>query len=65
MSHSTSIVPIVLWGRNPPTHSISVVTCTYDQKTVISGSSDGQIGLWDLRLTKESGLKVYSDNLFI
>ena len=59
MSHSTSIVPIVLWGKTPPSHLISVVTCTYDQKTVITGTSDGQIGLWDLRHTKDAGLQVW------
>ena len=58
MSHSTAIVPIVLWGRSAPSHPITIVTCTYDQKTVITGTADGQIGLWDLRFTQTGGIKV-------
>eukprot|EP00794_Sanderia_malayensis_P009425 gene9425-10411_t len=63
MSYSTSIVPIVLWSGEAPSHSVSVVTCTYDQKTVITGTSDGQIGLWDLRHVQNDGLKIIPRNL--
>lgn len=58
MSNSTSIVPLVLWGKKPPAHTISVITCTFDQKTIVTGTVQGQIGLWDLRHTSDGGLKV-------
>eukprot|EP00795_Rhopilema_esculentum_P009331 gene9331-17032_t len=63
MSHSTSIVPLVLWGKSHPSHLVSVITCTYDQKTVVTGTSDGQIGLWDLRHTQDAGLRIIPRNL--
>jgi len=63
MSNSTSIVPFVLWGRRPPTHTVSVITCTYDQKTIVTGTIHGQIGLWDLRHVVNGGLKVIPRNL--
>lgn len=42
------IVPITLWGSQSPTHCISVVFLTADQKTVVTGCNDGQICLWDV-----------------
>ncbi|XP_047143877.1 WD repeat-containing protein 7 isoform X1 [Hydra vulgaris] len=63
MSNSTTIVPLVLWGKKPPIHSINVITCSYDQKTIITGTLHGQIGLWDLRHTKDGGLKIIPRNL--
>lgn len=63
MSNSTSIVPLVLWGRKTPAHTISCITCTYDQKTIITGTTQGQLGVWDLRHTKKSGLKIVPRNL--
>ncbi|XP_057311095.1 WD repeat-containing protein 7-like isoform X1 [Hydractinia symbiolongicarpus] len=63
MSNSTSIVPLVLWGKKPPAHTISVITCTFDQKTIVTGTVQGQIGLWDLRHKSEGGLKVIPRNL--
>lgn len=63
MSNSTSIVPLVLWGKKPPTHTTSCINCSYDQKTVITGTVQGQIGIWDLRHTKDAGLKVTSGTI--
>ncbi len=39
---------MVLWGSTPPTHCISAVLLTSDQRTIITGCHDGQIVLWDL-----------------
>ena len=58
MSNSTSIVPLVLWGRKQPAHTVSCIACTYDQKTIITGTVQGQLGIWDLCHTEDSGLKV-------
>ncbi|XP_071826245.1 WD repeat-containing protein 7-like [Apostichopus japonicus] len=48
MTSSGLVVPVVLWGTNAPTHCISSILVTSDQKTVITGCHDGQICLWDL-----------------
>ncbi|RWS06823.1 WD40 domain-containing protein-like protein, partial [Dinothrombium tinctorium] len=44
---SQLIVPITLWGKQPPTHCISCVYLTPDCRTLITGCNDGQICLWD------------------
>ena len=56
MSNSTTIVPLLLWGKNAPTMSVIRYTC--DQKTIITGTLGGQIELWDLRHIQNCGLKV-------
>lgn len=40
------VVPVVLWGKHPPTHCISCIFLSADQKTLVSGCYDGQICLW-------------------
>ena len=47
-SGSGLVVPISLWGRGAPTHCISVLYLLRDQKTLITGGSDGQILLWEV-----------------
>lgn len=42
------IVPIALWGSEPPTHCISAMHITDDHKTLITGCNDGHICLWDV-----------------
>ncbi|XP_063439339.1 WD repeat-containing protein 7-like isoform X1 [Mytilus trossulus] len=42
------VVPMVLWGDNCPTHCISAVLMTPDQRTIITGCNDGQLGIWDV-----------------
>ncbi|XP_072038348.1 WD repeat-containing protein 7-like isoform X2 [Amphiura filiformis] len=48
MTSSGLVVPVVLWGSTAPTHCISAVLVTSDQRTIITGCHDGQIVLWDL-----------------
>ncbi|KAM9450708.1 WD repeat-containing protein 7 [Clarias gariepinus] len=48
MSGNTLVLPIVLWGRNAPTHCISSLLVMDDLATIISGCHDGQICIWDL-----------------
>lgn len=42
------IVPIALWGNEPPTHCISSIYITSDHKTLVTGCNDGHICLWDV-----------------
>ena len=42
------VIPVVLWGSTAPTHCVSAVLVTTDQRTIITGCHDGQICLWDL-----------------
>lgn len=60
---SSSVVPVVLWGSTPPSHCISCIITTYDQKTVVTGSTDGQLGIWDLRFREHGEIKVIPRNL--
>ncbi|XP_031568351.1 WD repeat-containing protein 7-like [Actinia tenebrosa] len=60
---SSSVVPVVLWGSSPPTHCISRITTTYDQKAIITGSTDGQLGVWDLRFNDQGEINVVPRNL--
>uniref|UniRef100_A0A4W3K8R5 WD repeat domain 72 n=1 Tax=Callorhinchus milii TaxID=7868 RepID=A0A4W3K8R5_CALMI len=40
--------PIAVWGRKAPSHSICALMLTDDQQTVVTGSQEGQICLWNL-----------------
>ncbi|XP_044011443.1 WD repeat-containing protein 7 isoform X4 [Aphidius gifuensis] len=42
------VVPIVLWGKIAPTHCISCIYLSRDQKTLVTGCYDGQICLWQV-----------------
>lgn len=55
------IVPIALWGNEPPTHCISCIYITPDHRTLVTGCNDGQICLWDIE--QENG--VWSDKSMI
>lgn len=47
MSAGTNlVVPVVLWGKHPPTHCISCIFLSADQRTLVSGCYDGQICIW-------------------
>uniref|UniRef100_A0A8C5JSC8 WD repeat domain 72 n=1 Tax=Junco hyemalis TaxID=40217 RepID=A0A8C5JSC8_JUNHY len=43
-----SIPTVAVWGRTAPSHSITAVMITDDQQTIVTGSQEGQICLWDL-----------------
>jgi len=47
------IVPIALWGNEPPTHCISAVFITDDHRTLVTGCNDGHICLWDVETNDE------------
>ncbi|CRK99649.1 CLUMA_CG012960, isoform A [Clunio marinus] len=42
------VVPVVLWGPNTPTHCVSSVFLSRDQRTLATGCYDGQICLWTM-----------------
>lgn len=46
MPGTSLVVPVVLWGKHAPTHCISCVYLSKDQKTLATGCYDGQICLW-------------------
>ncbi|CAB0012718.1 unnamed protein product [Nesidiocoris tenuis] len=45
---SQLVIPVVLWGKSPPTHCVSCVYLSRDQSTLITGCYDGQICLWQV-----------------
>ena len=47
------VVPIAMWGRRAPTHCVTVLYLLRDQKTLISGSFDGQVFLWTVDTTSD------------
>ena len=55
---TSAVVPLVFWGSTPPKHVVTCILVTYDQRTVITGSKTGQLGVWDVRQTEGSGVEV-------
>ena len=52
MAGSTNlVVPLVMWGKSAPGHCVSCVCLLRDQKTMVTGSYDGQVGRKKSRLT--------------
>ena len=37
------VVPIAMWGRRAPTHCVTVLYLLRDQRTLVTGSADGQV----------------------
>ncbi|XP_048483319.1 WD repeat-containing protein 7 [Plutella xylostella] len=48
MPGTNLIVPVVLWGKYAPTHCISSVYLSRDQKTLVTGCYDGQVCIWQV-----------------
>ncbi|XP_065833332.1 WD repeat-containing protein 7-like isoform X2 [Oscarella lobularis] len=59
---SSTVIPLVLWGKKAPSHDVTCIMLTNDQKTIVTGSSDGQICLWSLRMA-ETDTKIFPRNL--
>ena len=51
--NSSLVVPMVMWGPRAPTHCISAIYLMRDQKTLVTGASDGQVILWDVDTTQK------------
>ncbi|XP_007933491.1 WD repeat-containing protein 72 [Orycteropus afer afer] len=44
----SSMQAVALWGIKAPPHSITAIMITDDQQTVVTGSQEGQLCLWNL-----------------
>ena len=42
------VVPVVLWGKKAPTHCISAIWMSPDNKNIVTACNDGQLVVWDL-----------------
>ncbi len=42
------VVPMLMWGRKAPSHCITVLYLLRDQRTLVTGSNDGQVILWEV-----------------
>ena len=42
------VVPMLMWGRRAPSHCITVLYLLRDQRTLVTGSNDGQVVLWEV-----------------
>ncbi len=49
------VVPMVMWGRQPPSHCITVLYLLRDQRTLVTGGSDGQVVLWEVDASRPPG----------
>ncbi|KAM7102214.1 WD repeat-containing protein 72 isoform 4-T5 [Ciconia maguari] len=54
-----SVQAVAVWGKVAPSHSITAIMITDDQQTIVTGSQEGQICLWDL----SSELKISSKEI--
>lgn len=48
MPGTNLIVPVVLWGKHAPTHCVSSIYMSRDQKTLVTGCYDGQLCIWQV-----------------
>ncbi|XP_067412232.1 WD repeat-containing protein 72 [Emydura macquarii macquarii] len=55
----SSVPAVALWGKRAPFHSITAIMITDDQQTIVTGSQEGQICLWNL----SSELKISSKEI--
>uniref|UniRef100_A0A8C8RHH3 WD repeat domain 72 n=1 Tax=Pelusios castaneus TaxID=367368 RepID=A0A8C8RHH3_9SAUR len=55
----SSVLAVALWGKRAPSHSITAIMITDDQQTIVTGSQEGQICLWNL----SSELKILSKEI--
>ncbi|XP_075431833.1 WD repeat-containing protein 72 isoform X1 [Ascaphus truei] len=55
----TTIQAVALWGKKAPAHSITTMMMTDDQKTIVTGSLEGQICLWHLSVEMKITSKAF------
>lgn len=48
VSMRCSLQAVALWGKKAPPHSITAIMITDDQQTIVTGSQEGQLCLWNL-----------------
>lgn len=54
------VVPLVVWGKIAPSHTVTAVALAHYQRQVLTGSAEGQICLWD---TAEDGKVSTNENI--
>ena len=52
---SSLVVPMLMWGKRPPTHCITVLYLLRDQRTLVTGGGDGQVLLWEVDVDRGGG----------
>lgn len=63
--NSSLVVPMVMWGPRAPTHCISALYLMRDQKTLVSGASDGQVIIWEVDLSSADSLTLTPRHLLM
>ncbi|XP_030045094.1 WD repeat-containing protein 72 isoform X2 [Microcaecilia unicolor] len=48
MTMKNTVQAVALWSEQAPSHSITAIMITDDQQTIVTGSLEGQICLWNL-----------------
>ncbi len=54
MSFIQTSVPLVFWGRTPPSHDITCICKTEEKRGLATGSATGQVCLWDICKERET-----------
>jgi WD40 repeat protein len=51
---SSLVIPIVLWGKEAPTHAITALAVSPDLDSIVTGGQEGQLIIWDVRQLTEA-----------
>ena len=65
MSFIQMSVPLVFWGKKPPSHKISCICHSEEKRGVATGSLSGQICLWDVYRDRETEMIKVGDREMI
>ncbi len=58
-------VPLVFWGRRPPTHEITCICKSEDKRGIATASRSGQICLWEVYKDRDTEkVKVFLHTLY-
>lgn len=49
-ANSSLVIPIVLWGKEAPTHTIKSMAVKKDLTSIVTGCHDGHICIWDVEV---------------
>ena len=52
MAGTNLVVPLVLWGKSAPGHCVSCLYLLRDQRTMVTGSYDGQVRVQPYRVVR-------------
>lgn len=44
---SQLVVPMTIWGKKAPAHSVSCLVLSKDNTTLVTGSHEGHLCIWD------------------